>query len=58
MQELFELVEENVTTQELKKSNVITHRQWGNNVWQEAAQEGVLDMLQKTWECVDKKLTT
>jgi len=52
-----ELVEENLRTQEIKKCNVISHRQWGNNVWQEEAQEGILDMLQKKWECVDKKLT-
>jgi len=51
MQEVLGLVEENLTTQEIKKLNVITHRQWGNNIWQEVAQEGVLDMLQRTREC-------
>ena len=31
---------------------------WGNNVWQEAAQEGILDLLQKSWEWAEENLTT
>ena len=30
---------------------------WGNNVWQEAAQEGILDILQKSWEWAEENLT-
>ena len=35
-----------------------TNDKWGNNVWQETAQEGILDILQNTWYWNEEKLTT
>jgi len=43
MQEILDLFEENLTTQEFKKLNEITPIQWGNYVCQEAPQESILD---------------
>ena len=41
----------------VKKLSGITYKM-GHNIWQKAAQVGILDMLQKTWEWVEKKPTT
>jgi len=54
MQEIWELAEEELTTEEIKNELLLRTDKWGNNVGQEVAQEGILDMLQEKWECIKR----
>ena len=51
------MAEKRLTREEIRIELLWCTDTWGNDVWQEATQEGILDILQKTWEWVEKKLT-
>ena len=57
MQEICELAEERLTTEEVKNEILLRTDKWGNNVWQDASQEGIVDMLQKTWDFFKRNST-
>jgi hypothetical protein len=51
MQELWKMVRENLTTEEIKNRMILSTDRYGRRAWHVAARYGNLDLMQEIWEC-------